>query len=74
MESKIIKMIAKKLGKKEEEVKLTSNLIEDLGADSLDVVEMIMDLEDEFGITLPDEEVSNMKTIQDVINYIKKVQ
>ena len=49
MQEKIIKMIASKLGKKVEEVTLNSRLIEDLGADSLDIVEMLMMLEDEYG-------------------------
>ena len=73
MENKVIKMVAEKLGKKVEDVKLSSRFVEDLGADSLDVVEMIMEFEDEFGIALPDEEVSKMKTIEDIVNYIKKL-
>ena len=71
MEEKIVKLIAEKLGKKVEDIKPSSRLVEDLNADSLDVVEMIITLEDEFGITLPDEEVANMKTVADVIKYIK---
>lgn len=74
MEQKIIELIAEKLGKKKEQVTLKSNLVEDLGADSLDVVELVMTFEDEFGITLPDEEVAKMKTIQDVVTYIKKIK
>lgn len=70
MEEKIVKLIAEKLGKKVEEIKPTSRLVEDLNADSLDVAEMIITLEDEFGITLPDEEVANMKTVADVTKYI----
>lgn len=73
MENKVIKMVAEKLGKKVEDVKLSSRFVEDLGADSLDVVEMIMEFEDEFGVALPDEEVSKMKTIEDIVNYIKKL-
>ena len=71
MEQKIIALVAEKLGKKAEEIKLTSRLVEDLGADSLDVVELIMAFEDEFGISLPDEEIAKMKTIGDVVNFIK---
>ena len=70
MEKKIINLIAEKLGKKVADIKPDSRLVEDLGADSLDVVEMIITLEDEFGITLPDEEVANMKTVADVTKYI----
>lgn len=71
MEEKIIGLIAEKLGKKKEQITLKTNLIEDLGADSLDVVELIMTFEDEFGITLPDEDVAKMKTVGDVVTYIK---
>ncbi len=74
MEKKIIELIASKLGKKVEEVKLASHLVEDLGADSLDIVELIMEFEDEFGITLPDEDVSKMKTIQDIVTYIENLK
>lgn len=74
MEERIIELIAEKLCKKKEQITLTSNLIEDLGADSLDVVEMIMTFEDEFGVTLPDEDIASMKTVGDVINYIKKLK
>ena len=74
MEQKIIKLIADKLGKKPEQITLKTNLVEDLGADSLDVVELIMTFEDEFGISLPDEEVAKMKTVGDVVNYIKNIK
>ena len=74
MENKIIDLIADKLCKKKEQITLTSRLVEDLGADSLDVVELIMAFEDEFGVTLPDEDIASMKTVADVINYIKKLQ
>ena len=72
MKEKIVNLIAEKLGKKPSDIKMTSRLIEDLGADSLDVVELIMTFEDEFGIALPDEDVSKMKTVSDIISYIKK--
>lgn len=71
MEEKIISLIAEKLGKKKEQITLKTNLVEDLGADSLDVVELIMTFEDEFGVTLPDEDVAKMKTVGDVVAYIK---
>ena len=71
MEEKIISLIAEKLGKKKEQITLKTNLVEDLGADSLDVVELIMTFEDEFGVTLPDEDVAKMKTVGDVVDYIK---
>ena len=74
MQEKIIKLVAEKLNKKVEDIKLNSRLVEDLGADSLDVVELIMTFEDEFGVSLPDEEVEKMKTIKDVITYIEKIK
>ena len=72
MEKKIISLIAEKLGKKVDEIEPTSKIVEDLGADSLDVVEMIITLEDEFGLSLPDNEVKNMVTVADIVNYIVK--
>ena len=74
MEEKIINLIAEKLGKEKGQITLKTNLIEDLGADSLDVVELVMTFEDEFGITLPDEDVAKMKTVGDVVTYIKKIK
>lgn len=74
MEEKIIELIADKLCKKKEQVSLEARLVEDLGADSLDVVELIMAFEDEFGIALPDEEIEKMKTVADIINFIKKLK
>ena len=74
MQEKIIKLVAEKKKKKVEDIKLDSRLVEDLGADSLDVVELIMTFEDEFGVSLPDEEVEKMKTIKDVITYIEKIK
>ena len=74
MEQKIIELICEKLNKKAEDVKIESRLVEDLGADSLDVVELIMAFEDEFNITLPDEEASKLKTIGDIVNFISKIK
>ncbi len=74
MKEKIVNLIAEKLGKNPSDIKMTSRLIEDLGADSLDVVELIMTFEDEFGIALPDEDVSKMKTVGDIISYIENMK
>lgn len=74
MEEKIIDLIADKLCKKKDQVVLTARLVEDLGADSLDVVELIMAFEDEFGVSLPDEDIASMKTVGDIINYISKLK
>ena len=74
MEKKIVDLIAEKLCKKKDQVTLTARLVEDLGADSLDVVELIMAFEDEFGVSLPDEDISSMKTVGDIVNYISKLK
>lgn len=73
MEEKIIALICEKLNKKKEDVKSTSRLVEDLGADSLDFVELVMAFEDEFNVTLPDEDVGKLKTIGDIVEYIKNL-
>ena len=74
MEEKIVDLISDKLCKKKEQVVLTARLVEDLGADSLDVVELIMAFEDEFGVSLPDEDIASMKTVGDIVNYINKLK
>ena len=56
---------------KEEDVKPEASFVEDLGADSLDTVELIMSFEEEFGVEIPDTEAEKIKTVQDVINYIE---
>lgn len=74
MEEKIVALICEKLNKKKEDIKPSSRLVEDLGADSLDFVELIMAFEDEFGLTLPDEDLGKLKTIEDIVNYIKNIK
>ena len=65
-------VVSKKLGVEESKVKETSNLADDLGADSLDTVELVIELEEEFACEIPDEVAENIKTIQDIINYLKE--
>lgn len=67
---KIVDVVVEQLGVKKEEVKLDARFVEDLGADSLDTVELVMTLEEEFGIEIPDEDAEKAKTVGDVINYI----
>lgn len=62
-------VIVEELDVAAEEVTLEASFIDDLGADSLDLFEMVMSIEDEFGVAIPNEELSNIKTVQDVINY-----
>ena len=70
IEERVIKMVAQQLGVKEEDVKVTSSFVEDLGADSLDTVELIMALEEEFDAEIPDEEAEKIATVTDAITYI----
>jgi acyl carrier protein len=72
--NRVKKVTVEELGVKEEEVTEAASFQEDLGADSLDVVELVMALEDEFGIDIPDEEVGEIKTVGDAVTYIVKKQ
>ena len=65
-------IIAEQLGVKIEEVTDAASFIDDLGADSLDTVELVMALEEEFGIEIPDEDAEKMATVGDAIKYIEK--
>ena len=69
---KVKELVAEQLGIKAESIKEDSNILEDLGADSLDVIEMLMTLEDEYGITIPDDQISQVKTIGEIVNLIEK--
>lgn len=68
---KVIEMLASQLNISKDKVQLNAKLIEDLGADSLDMVEMLMLVEEEFGLSIPDEDAMNLKTVGDIINYIE---
>jgi len=70
IEAKVKSIIADQLGVGEDEIKMESSFIEDLGADSLDIVELVMAMEEEFEIEIPDDEAENIKTVGDAINYI----
>lgn len=69
---KVIGAVAGKLNIKPEKIQSTSSFVDDLGADSLDQVEIIMSLEDEFDIGIPDNEAEQIKTIQEATDYILK--
>ena len=70
IQSKIISLTATQLGIGEDTVSLDSNFMDDLGADSLDTIELVMNIEEEFGIEIPDEEVEQMFTVKSVLNYV----
>ena len=67
---KVRKIIADQLSINEDKIVETTVLGEDLGADSLDMVEVLMSLEDEFGVSIPDEEIPNIKTVKDLVEFI----
>lgn len=69
---RVKKVTVEELDVKAEEVTMESSFTEDLGADSLDVVELVMAFEDEFGIDIPDEEVGEIKTVGNAVDYISK--
>ncbi len=71
VQKKVIAIIVEQLGIEEGEVKEESNFIDDLGADSLDTVELVMDLEEQFNITIPEEEQEKLSTVQDAIDYLE---
>ena len=70
IDERVKSIVVKQLGVKEEEVKNESKFIDDLGADSLDTVELVMSLEDEFETEIPDEEAEKISTVQEAVNYI----
>jgi acyl carrier protein len=72
VERRVIEIIVEQLGVGEEEVTLEASFIEDLGADSLDLVELIMAMEEEFGIEISDEDAEKIQTVQDVVSYINE--
>ncbi|HJX31952.1 MAG TPA: acyl carrier protein [Thermodesulfobacteriota bacterium] len=72
IEKKVKAIIMEQLGVSEEELKSEASFVDDLGADSLDLVELVMALEEEFGQEIPDEDAEKITTVQDAINYINE--
>ena len=72
VEKKVIKIICEQLDVSEEDVVSKASFVDDLGADSLDQVELIMAMEEEFDISISDEDAENINTVQDTIDYITK--
>ncbi len=70
VEERVKKIVIEQLGVKEEEVSNESSFVDDLGADSLDTVELVMALEEEFECEIPDEEAEKITTVQQAINYV----
>jgi len=72
MEEKVFQIIAEQLGIDVGEVSLEKNLMDDLGADSLDMVDLVMAFEDQFGVKISDQDLSKIKTVKDVVEAIKQ--
>ena len=71
LEQKVIEIVSEKLSVHKEEITLESNFIDDLKADSLDLVEMVMAFEDSLGVSIPDEDQEKIRTVGDAVNYIR---
>ena len=74
VEDRVRDIIAEQLDQERAEVVAEASFIDDLGADSLDLVELVMHMEEEFDVEIPDEEAENIRTVQDAINYIQQHQ
>jgi acyl carrier protein len=72
VQERVTKIVVEQLGVKEEEVTLESSFVDDLGADSLDTVELVMALEEEFDTEIPDEDAENITTVKQAIDYINE--
>ena len=71
-EAKVIEIVSEQLGVVKEDISRPSSFVDDLKADSLDVVELVMEFEDEFGITIPDDDYEKIQTVGDAIDYIEE--
>ncbi|AEH22133.1 Acyl carrier protein [Thermodesulfobacterium geofontis OPF15] len=71
VEEKVIEIISQKLNLSKDQIKPEASFVDDLGADSLDLVELVMAMEEAFGMEVPDEEAEKLRTVKDVIEYIK---
>ncbi|MFB6259233.1 MAG: acyl carrier protein [Thiohalorhabdaceae bacterium] len=74
IDARVKKIVSEQLGLGEEEIATEASFVDDLGADSLDTVELVMALEEEFGCEIPDEEAEKITTVQEAINYINNNQ
>ena len=73
MFEKVREMLAKQLNLSQDKITLESDFVKDLGADSLDVVELLISLEDDYGISIPEDDIVNVKTVKDIVEMIEKL-
>jgi len=71
VEDKVIEIISQKLNLSKDQIKPEASFVDDLGADSLDLVELVMAMEEAFGMEVPDEEAEKLRTVKEVIEYVK---
>lgn len=71
VEEKVIEIISQKLNLSKDQIKPEASFVDDLGADSLDLVELVMAMEEAFGMEVPDEEAEKLRTVKEVIEYVK---
>lgn len=74
VEDRVKQIVVNQLGVEENAVVAKAKFIEDLGADSLDIVELVMAMEESFGVDIPDEEAENIRTVDDAVSFIKKAE
>ncbi len=72
IEERLKEILVKQFGESEKSVTLETSFVNDLGADSLDIVELVMELEDEFDVSIPDEDAEKMQTVGDAVKYISE--
>ena len=73
MFEKVCEMLAKQLNLSPDKITMESDVVKDLGADSLDVVELLISLEDDYGISIPEDDIVNVKTVKDIVEMIEKL-
>ena len=74
IEERVVKIVSSRLGVEEDQVKHDTSFINDLGADSLDIVELVMEFEEEFGMSIPDDKAEEIQTIGEAVKYIQENQ
>ncbi len=73
MFEKVREMLAKQLNLSADKITLESDVVKDLGADSLDVVELLISLEDDYGVSIPEDDIVNVRTVKDIVEMIEKL-